>query len=56
MEGDVITTHDLFTFKFSDEGNDSRKVKGAFEPSGIRPGFLARAEQYGLGQSLIEAI
>src|SRR5258708_4671980 len=46
MEGDVITTHDLYTYKFEGEGSDG-KLRGAFEATGIRPAFLARAEYYG---------
>jgi pilus assembly protein CpaF len=55
MEGDVITTHDLFTFKFEGEGSDG-KLRGAFQPTGIRPFFLPRAEHYGLDKMLLEAI
>ncbi len=55
MEADVITTHDLFTFKFQSEGTDG-KMHGAFQPTGIRPHFLPRAEDYGLDQTLLEAI
>src|SRR5207302_9313055 len=43
MEGEIITTQDLFTFQFQGEGADG-KLKGAFIPSGIRPTFLPRAE------------
>src|SRR6185437_14592667 len=38
MEGDVITTQDLFTFQFQGEGTDG-KLRGSFTPSGIRPVF-----------------
>jgi pilus assembly protein CpaF len=55
MEGDIITTQDLFTFQFQGEGTDG-KLKGAFIPSGIRPSFLPRAEYFGLAQALIEVI
>jgi pilus assembly protein CpaF len=55
MEGDIITTHDLFTFKFQSEGPDG-KLRGAFESSGIRPAFLPRAEYYGIDKPLLEAI
>jgi pilus assembly protein CpaF len=55
MEGDVITTHDLFTFKFHNEGSDG-KLHGSFQPSGIRPAFLPRAEYYGLDRMLLEVI
>jgi pilus assembly protein CpaF len=55
MEGDVITTHDLFTFKFQGEGTDGN-LRGSFEPTGMRPFFLPRAQYYGLDKVLLEAI
>src|SRR5690242_14437641 len=55
MEGDIITTQDLFTFQFQGEGADG-KLKGAFQPSGIRPAFLPRAEYFGLDRALLEVI
>jgi pilus assembly protein CpaF len=55
MEGDIITTQDLFTFQFQGEGPDG-KLKGAFQPSGIRPTFLPRAEMFGLDRALLEVM
>jgi pilus assembly protein CpaF len=55
MEGDIITTQDLFTFQFQGEGADG-KLKGTFQPSGIRPAFLPRAEMFGLDKALMEVI
>ena len=55
MEGDIITTQDLFTFQFQGEGADG-KLKGTFVPSGIRPTFLPRAEYFGLDRALLEVI
>ena len=55
MEGDVITTQDLFTFQYQGEGSDG-KLRGVFNSSGIRPSFLPRAEYYGLDRALLEAI
>ncbi|MGE5269783.1 MAG: CpaF family protein [Thiohalocapsa sp.] len=55
MEGDIITTQDLFTFQFQGEGADG-KLRGSFQPSGIRPAFLPRAEYYGLDRALLEVI
>ena len=55
MEGDVITTQDLFTYQFQGEGADG-KLRGTFQSSGIRPAFLPRAEYYGLDRALLEAI
>jgi pilus assembly protein CpaF len=55
MEGDVITTQELFAFQFQGEGSDGR-LRGVFQPSGVRPHFLPRAEYYGLDRALIEVI
>jgi pilus assembly protein CpaF len=55
MEGDIITTQDLFTFQFQGETADGR-LRGAFQTSGIRPAFLPRAEYYGLDRALLEAV
>jgi pilus assembly protein CpaF len=55
MEGDIITTQDLFTFQFQGETAEG-KLKGAFLPSGIRPTFLPRAEYFGLDRALLEVI
>jgi len=55
MEGDVITTQELFQFQFQGEGSDG-KLRGVFQPSGVRPHFLPRAEYYGLDRALLEVI
>jgi pilus assembly protein CpaF len=55
MEGDVITTQELFTFQFQGEAADG-KLRGTFQSSGIRPHFLPRAEYYGLDRALLEII
>jgi pilus assembly protein CpaF len=55
MEGDVITTQDLFTFQYEGEGSDG-KLRGTFRSGGIRPSFLPRAEYFGLDRALVEAI
>jgi pilus assembly protein CpaF len=55
MEGDVITTQELFTFQFQGEATDGR-LRGVFNSSGIRPSFLPRAEYYGLDRALLEII
>lgn len=55
MEGDVIVTQDLFRYQF--EGEDSTgKLVGTFQGTGVRPNFIDRAEYYGLGQALMEAM
>jgi pilus assembly protein CpaF len=55
MEGDIITTQDLFIYQFQGEGTDGR-LRGTFQPSGIRPAFLPRAEYFGLDRALLEVI
>ena len=55
MEGDVITTQDLFTYQFEGELPDG-KLKGSYISSGLRPHFTAKAEYFGLDRALIEAI
>src|SRR3954465_395074 len=55
MEGEVITTQDLFTYQYEGESADGR-LRGRFVSSGIRPAFLPRAQYYGLDRALIEAI
>jgi pilus assembly protein CpaF len=55
MEGDIITTQDLFLYQYQGEGPDG-KLRGNFQSSGIRPNFLPRAEYFGLDRALLEAI
>jgi pilus assembly protein CpaF len=55
MEGDVITTQDLFTFEFEGEGTDGM-LRGNFKSSGLRPHFTAKAEYFGLDRALLEAM
>jgi pilus assembly protein CpaF len=55
MEGDVIITQDLFTFRF-DVTAYSEEVKGVFETAAVRPAFTERAAYYGLENALLEAM
>jgi pilus assembly protein CpaF len=55
MEGDTITTQELFTYQFEGESSDG-KLQGSFKSAGIRPNFLPRAEYYGLDRPLLEVI
>ncbi len=55
MEGDVITTQDLFSFEFDGEDNSGRLL-GRFEPTHVRPNFVDKAEYFGLGRALMEAM
>jgi pilus assembly protein CpaF len=54
-EGEVITTQELFSYKFEGQGLDG-KLRGRFESSGLRPNFTPRAEYYGLDRILLEAV
>jgi pilus assembly protein CpaF len=55
MEGDTITTQELFSFQFQGETTDGT-LRGVFKSNGIRPNFLSRAEYYGLDRPLLEVI
>lgn len=55
MEGDVIITQDLFTFRY-DASAYSEEVKGEFECAPVRPAFAPRAAYYGLEEQLLEAM
>ncbi|MGK2285924.1 CpaF family protein [Pedomonas sp. V897] len=55
MEGDVITTQDLYTFQFTGE-DETGRLKGEFISSGLRPAFYERAEYYGLGRALMDCL
>ena len=55
MEGETITTQELFAFQFQGEATDGT-LRGVFKSSGIRPYFLPRAEYYGLDRPLLEVI
>lgn len=55
IEGETITTQDLFTFDFEEEGRDGILI-GNFRPSGLRPQFAEKAAYFGLDKPLIEAM
>lgn len=55
MEGEVITTQDLFTFEFEGEDQTGRLV-GRFKGSGLRPHFTPKAEYFGLDRALLDAV
>jgi pilus assembly protein CpaF len=55
MEGDVVTTQDLFHFNY--EGEDpSGRLFGTFRSGGVRPAFAQKAEYFGLERPLLEAM
>ncbi|MCP5142124.1 MAG: Flp pilus assembly complex ATPase component TadA [Gammaproteobacteria bacterium] len=54
MEGDIITTQELFAYRFT--GEDARgNLTGTFDCAGLRPHFTERASYYGLERALMEA-
>ena len=55
LEGEVITTQDLFWYEFKGEGRDGQ-LTGEFKSSGLRPHFMPRVEYYGLERALLEAV
>ena len=55
MEGEVVTTQDLFTFEFTGEAADGT-LTGEFRPTGLRPAFATRAAYFGLERSLMEVL
>ena len=55
MEGDVITTQELFSYEFEGEGQDGM-LRGSFNSSGLRPHFTPKAEYLGLDRTLLEAV
>ena len=55
MEGDVVITQDLFTFRYNG-GAYEEQVRGQFECSSLRPVFAQRAAYYGLEEALMTAM
>ncbi len=55
MEGDVITTQDLFHFGLEGE-NTEGKLTGRFVSSGLRPFFMPKAAYFALDKALMEAM
>jgi pilus assembly protein CpaF len=55
MEGDVITTQNLFNFRY-DATAYGEEVKGAFECARLTPAFAERAAYFGLEDALNEAM
>jgi pilus assembly protein CpaF len=55
MEGDVVITQDLFTFRYNGSTYEEQ-VRGLFECSSLRPVFAQRAAYYGLEQALLTAM
>jgi len=55
ISGDIITVRELFTFHRRGQRSDGT-VDGALESTRLRPEFLERAAQFGLGKELLHAL
>jgi pilus assembly protein CpaF len=55
MEGDVITTRELFAFQYRSE-RPASGIQGSFESMRMRPDFIARAARFGLERDLLDAL
>jgi pilus assembly protein CpaF len=55
MEGDVITTQELFTYQFERLTADGH-LRGNFVPGKLSPHFLPKADYVGLGRELVRAL
>ncbi len=55
MEGEVVTTQDLFNFEFQGESRDGTLI-GQYKSSGVRPHFTKRAAYFGLERALQQAM
>jgi len=54
MEGEIVSTRDIFTFKYA--GERGGFIEGAYEPSRLRPDLAARASEHGLERQLLESV
>jgi pilus assembly protein CpaF len=52
MEGEIVSTRDIFTFQYQGENRDNR-IEGAYEASRLRPDLAAKAAQHGLEKQLL---
>lgn len=55
MEGDVITTQDLFAYEMEGEAADGKLI-GRYKSSGLRPHFTPKASYFGLDKPLLEVM
>jgi pilus assembly protein CpaF len=55
MEGDIITARELFTFEYQCQCGDGA-IEGSFKSTRMRPGFISRAERYGLDKELLHSL
>jgi pilus assembly protein CpaF len=50
MEGDVITTQEIFSYKRTGTNPDGT-VQGVFKPTGVRPNVSEKIRTYGINLS-----
>ena len=55
MEGDIITSRELFSFRHRSERAEGT-IDGVFASSRARPDFLTRAERFGFRAELLDAL
>jgi pilus assembly protein CpaF len=55
MEGEIVSTRDIFTFQFQGENRDGI-IEGTFEPSRLRPDLATKAAQHGLEKQLLSSV
>jgi pilus assembly protein CpaF len=48
MEGDIITTQDVFLFDYAAGMDEHGKFKGGLKSMGLRPRFLERLADHGV--------
>jgi pilus assembly protein CpaF len=48
MEGEIITLQDIFVYDYSLGIDEKGKYKGAIKPTGLRPKFISRLNDYGI--------
>src|SRR5438105_11180058 len=55
MEGEIISTRELFGFQYCGEQVDGG-IEGSFESTRMRPDFTVRAARFGLQKDLLDAL
>jgi pilus assembly protein CpaF len=48
MEGEIITLQDIFQFDFAAGIDEKGRFKGVLKPTGLRPKFSTRLQDYGI--------
>jgi pilus assembly protein CpaF len=55
LEGDIITTRELFTFEYHGQRQDGH-IEGTFASTRMRPDFISRAGRFSLDKELRDAL